>query len=493
MAVAKVRSKTVMVLGIIILAAIPLFITAHAILAEGRIRIVDPMIGCAQFCKPDESMLITVEYSGFALPSSWHVGLHHVDFEWRDETMLAVNSVNGLVQGTYVLNTTIPIDALPGLYDLEISCKSFNVNLSASEPHSVYVYNSTPSLRFAHFADPHICYPDQNITLNLAPPYATEILGNRTIADNLRDLLADVSIARPEFIVITGDIATRGLEQEFQATRQVLLSSKVPVLCTIGNHDHRSPPSFEYYLAPVYYSRVIDAWRIVILDTGATEGNGLFGEQLRWFEQELVKAEVANQQVIVAMHIPSAPEATGGYTIAGNAEFRALCAQYGVRAVFAGHHHYYDANYANGSQVLRPDPIPASVGTLYVKSGSTTLDYGNGAKGLGWRYVRSDKNGSISIGYDAEGTNSSDPLWGLPLNGLKREDGNLQLNLTNYYRMNFTNITIPVSFPLSSPDNELVPSEGTIIAHFKDATTAGLLLRVTLPASSTKIITFMEM
>jgi 3',5'-cyclic AMP phosphodiesterase CpdA len=484
------RSKGAIVAGLLLLATIPAFITTHAILSQGQMRIADPMIGAPQFSNPGGTIPVFVDKPGLVDAGSWQAWLQPVDFTWAHAIPLTIASSDMLFEGKHALTASIPATTLPGLYDLNVSCTSMGTRFMVVEPHAVCIYANVSALRFAHLTDPHVTYPDKNEVMNLSFPHIAGPEGERSINDNLRWLLENVSVARPDLAILTGDIATRGLEEEFSAARDIIKASKVPVLCMLGNHDHRSPPSFVYYLAPAYFSRVIDAWRIICLDTGASEGNGLFGEQMKWFSDELAAAAAASQQVMVAMHIPSTTEPIGGYTIAGNAEFRELCQRYGVRGIFAGHHHVSDANYANGSQVLTPDPIPASAGPIYVKTGSTTLNYGNGDRGIGWRYVRSQRNGTMSIGYDMAGTGSSDPLEDLPLNGLLRTDGALQVNLTNYYRVTFTNITVPVQFDLLTPTDQFIPSEGTIVGQIRSTAMAGLLLRITLPETGTKQITF---
>jgi 3',5'-cyclic AMP phosphodiesterase CpdA len=483
----KIKSKSTVVLCIVCIAMISAFVATHVMQANLRIRIVDPMIGCPQFCRPDETFSITVEYLGTVTADAWDVHAQNNDFPGYPAISLAITTVSGPLNGHYTILARVPAAALPGLYDLHVSCNALGASLDVMEPHALSIYTSMASLRFAHITDPHVTYPDENVTLNLAPPGFPIVEGNRTIDINLRELLQQMAIVRPAFAILTGDIATRGLEEEFQAARQILKEANIPVLCTIGNHDHRSPPSFQYYLAPLYYSRIIGQWRIMILDSGATEGNGLYGEQMRWLEQELEQASIAGQQCFIAMHIPSTTEGISGYTIAGNAEFRALCARYNVRCVLAGHHHVSDAYYANGSRITRPDPFYPETGPLYVKTGSTTLHYGNGYEHLGWRYVRSESNGSLSIGYDNTANGTSNPLANLPLNGLAREDGSLAVTLRNYYRVNFTNITIPVTF---ATIDHYTPSEGTVIVQEHDSSTTGMLLRVTLPATTNKTITF---
>jgi hypothetical protein len=284
-----------------VLATVPAFITTHALLVQGKMRIADPMIGAPQFAKPGGAIPIIVDKPGIIDLGSWQAWLQPIDFTWAPAIPLAISSSGMPSEGKHSLTVSIPATTLPGLYDLNVSCTSFGTRFTVVEPHAVCIYGNVSALRFAHIADPHVTYPDKNEPLNLGPPHGTDVWGERSINENLRMLLENISVARPELALLTGDIATRGLEEEFIATREILLSSKVPVLCTLGNHDHRSPPSFNYYLAPSFFSRVINAWRIICLDSGATEGNGLFGEQLQWFGAELVAAAAAGQQVMVGV------------------------------------------------------------------------------------------------------------------------------------------------------------------------------------------------
>ncbi|MBN2153683.1 MAG: metallophosphoesterase [Candidatus Lokiarchaeota archaeon] len=484
------RSKGVIVAGILLFGMVPIVITTHALFSQGQMRIADPMIGAPQFSKPGGTIPIFVEKQGVVDSGSWRVQLQSVDFTWAHAITLDIDASYMYSEGRHELNVRVPVTAMPGLYDLSVSCNSLGTRLSVVEPHSVCIYDNVTTLRLAHLTDPHVTIPDRTEVMNVGPPHTAVTWGDRSINGNLRWLLENVSVVRPDLVLLTGDIATRGLEEEFIAAREAIMASSAPVLCTLGNHDHRSPPGFVFHLAPAYFSRSIDDWRVICLDTGATEGNGLFGEQMRWFKEQLAQAFAAGQQVIVGMHIPSTTEPVGGYVIEGNEEFRELCEQYSIRGIFTGHHHYSDAHYANGSQVLTPDPIPASAGPIYVKTGSTTLDYDNGERGIGWRFVRSHRNGSMNIGYDMAGTGTSDPIEDLPLNGLLRAHAGLQVNLTNYYRITFANVTLPVQFALLSPTDQFLPSEGEIVGQVRTSTMAGLLLNILLPETANKQISF---
>ncbi|HMF31230.1 MAG TPA: metallophosphoesterase, partial [Candidatus Lokiarchaeia archaeon] len=406
---------------------------------------------------------------------------------------LSISAVSGPSQGTCLVTTSVPAGVLFGLYDLEVAVMVGSTNFTLAEQHSVYVYNASAltQLNFAQFSDPHVIYPDQEVAFNVAPPNQAPIIQNVSYNGYFEKLFAETSITRPTFIIVTGDIANAGQEQEFQEMRAILQTSSVPVLTLLGNHDHRSPPSFNYYLAPSYYARSIGPWRIIILDSGASEGNGLFGEQLTWYEHELQLAQAARQQILVFMHIPSAPEPTDGWLIAGNAEFRALNLKYGVRAIFAGHHHDFEATFANGTTLNTYDPVPVAAGPIYVITGSPTIaDNTNDFNYYGWRWVTSFSNGDIAMGYDLNGTGQAYSIYGMPRNGLNQTDGTLSMSVTNNYNKPFYNVTLPETFDLGNTRDHLYPSIGTVVTQVWGPTNSTVFVRFDLPANTTESITF---
>ncbi len=456
-----------------------------------RLCIADPMIGAAQFIQPAGTLDIILEDPYEWLLSGWQVKLHHVDFPGQSFAM-EVKAITGPSLGRYVLNVGSPADILLGLYDLEITCMGWGQTYIIQEPHAVCVYNaSLPELQFGQVADPHVSFPDEFLTLNLAPPHTPPVPGQITVNKNLQRLINETNIARPQFLLFTGDLATRGQEQEFQELRRIFQSSQVPILATSGNHDYRSPPAYEHYIGPRYYARTIASWRIIILDTGATEGNGLMGEQLRWYEQQLQQAQSLHQQVLVGMHSPSQPDPSAGYVVAGNTEFRALNRLYGARAILTGHHHTFESFYDNGSLITANDPLLPSVGPLYVKTNSPSIaDDTTSFNYPGWRWISSDPMGPLAIGYDYENTGTPQAVYGMPRNGLNITWGVDSVRIGNAYRKAFSHVLLPVTLPVTAPLTRLVPSSGVIIKQFWNGTASNLQLDLNLAALSDLNVTF---
>ncbi len=473
------------------LAIIPFILGISMVFGSARLRIADPMIGAAQFIQPAGAFEITVENPYQLFLSSWQVRLNHVDFPGQSYGM-EINTIAGPALGKYVLGVKSAADILFGLYDLKITCEGWGRSYTIQEPHAVCVYNASMSeLQFGQVADPHISFPDEILTLNLAPPHMPNDRGEISVNNNLRRLINETNIARPQFLLFTGDLATRGQEQEFQELRRIFQSSQVPILATSGNHDYRSPPAYNQYIGPHYYARTIASWRIVILDTGASEGNGLFGEQMRWYEQQLQEAQSLQQQVFVGMHSPSQPDPGGGYVIAGNTEFRSLNRLYGVRVVLTGHHHTFEAFYDNGTLINANDPLMPSVGPLYVKTNSPSIaDDTTSYNYPGWRWISCNYTGALSIGYDLDNTGTPQAVYGLPRNGLNITCGVYSVRIGNAYRKAFSHVLIPVTFAVTPPLTRLVPSTGTVINQFWNETTSSIQLDLNLAALSDLNVTF---
>jgi hypothetical protein len=306
--------------------------------------------------------------------------------------------------------------------------------------------------------------------------------------------LQQIEIMNPAFIWITGDMADQGKEEEYEDNVRIYQNCTVPILTAIGNHDYRDPSGYTYYLAPRYYSRTIGMYRIIVLDTGATEGNGFFGEQVQWYQQQLQDAHALHQQILVGDHIPSTTTEEGGDMIAGNDEFRALNVQYNVRAIFAGHHHVFDAFYDNGSEIMENDPLSPAFGPYYIKSGSPTVeDNTDNSNVFGFRWVTINSTGDLSLGYDWYNNGSSIARWGMPMHGFNRTDTALSLSLTNNYNRSFQNITIFKQFSYDSQtisNPSFQPSLGTIDETFEINHQAGELITINVPANIEMNITF---
>jgi predicted MPP superfamily phosphohydrolase len=461
-----------------------------------NLRITDPTIACTQYVSPGETVEITVKYSYWTGSDSWRMNLSHAFFIGYSLSP-EITSVSGPWRGTYRLVCRIPMAAELGLYDLEIFCTQGLTTLRSLEYHAIMVYNTsqlTEELRFVHFGDTHVNYNNASSIVNIAPPGQPEKLEIIGRNENFRRALTEICTIQPDFIMITGDVSDTGRETEFLEIREILRESSVPIFTSIGNHEYRSPPSYEYYLAPRYYARSIGPWRIIILDTGASEGNGLFGEQMVWYEQQLQLATQNQQQVMVGMHAPSTTQGIAGYAIQGNAEFRMLNRRYNVTAVFTGHHHEFGLENAEGNLITQDDPLSGTDRPYYVKTSSPNLVYGQEYHQYhGWRYVRCRADGTIAMGYNYDGIAGAEAVMGFPRNGFNKTmtitDENVIISITNWYNFSFSQVTIPIELENMTQNKIYGIAGGVINTRYWNGTALFLLILTDLnPIANTTIV-----
>lgn len=160
----------------------------------------------------------------------------------------------------------------------------------------------------------------------------------------------------PDCVVITGDLADRGLVSEYEAARDVLDLLEIPVHVMPGNHDDarimlRVLADTGYVQASVeepdrcYYRVDYPTLRLLCCDSsvpGRHEGK-LGSRQLHWLAAELAEADRDDTPVVVAMHHP--PVRSGIVTmdeimLSDTADLAEVLQRHGpVQRVIVGHLH----------------------------------------------------------------------------------------------------------------------------------------------------------
>jgi Icc protein len=158
--------------------------------------------------------------------------------------------------------------------------------------------------------------------------------------------------AKPDAIVISGDLTDNGLGTEYQILADMLRRLiSLPVYVIPGNHDRREVLKTELAHLPgvtehphfVQYAIDDHEVRLVMLDTvipGSSAGE-LCADRLAWLDATLAAAP--SKPTIVVMHHP--PFACGighmdGINLRNADEFAAVIAKHKqVRRILCGHHH----------------------------------------------------------------------------------------------------------------------------------------------------------
>ncbi|WP_445679466.1 phosphodiesterase [Radicibacter daui] len=156
--------------------------------------------------------------------------------------------------------------------------------------------------------------------------------------------------ARPDAILITGDLADDARPEQYEPVRAALERIDIPVYAIPGNHDDRASLRHLFPEAPwmpgagyIQFGVDIGDVRVIGLDSlddGKVDGV-LCGERLAWLKDEL--ADCAGRPVLIALHHPpialggnslAVPLATGADALAG-----LVAAHDGPTLVVAGHVH----------------------------------------------------------------------------------------------------------------------------------------------------------
>ena len=167
-------------------------------------------------------------------------------------------------------------------------------------------------------------------------------------------LLDDISQAKPDLVVITGDLTQRARHRQFAAARAFLQKLSRPVLVVPGNHDVPLYDIVERFLGRLArYRRYIcaelqpffadDEIALLGLNTArsATFANGRISHKQAAAIKSVFAAVPAGRLRLLAIHHPlAAPVAAGNFTPVARAPMALEAVTgAGVRLVLSGHYH----------------------------------------------------------------------------------------------------------------------------------------------------------
>jgi hypothetical protein len=141
------------------------------------------------------------------------------------------------------LTATVPTPALTELYDLRVTAEGGVDDVTRHAVKVLPAYRS--DYYFVHITDPHL-------PTHLYYYEAGAETDSSEVVD-LREVIADVNVINPEFVLLTGDLINEGELEDYLSRRyyshaqRVLGEFAAPVFLTGGNHDlggwDATPPS----------------------------------------------------------------------------------------------------------------------------------------------------------------------------------------------------------------------------------------------------------
>lgn len=174
-------------------------------------------------------------------------------------------------------------------------------------------------------------------------------------------LAADVGAARPDLIVVSGDLTQRARHREFHAAAQFLRGLPAPVLAVPGNHDITPFDLFERFTDPWerWRRHVTDetepVWtdgEVAVVGLNTARRGGFY---LNWargrvdpvrldrLEARLAALPSGPFRIVVAHHPFASPAlAPKARAVGGAAEALAILVRHGVGMLLTGHLHLPD-------------------------------------------------------------------------------------------------------------------------------------------------------
>lgn len=187
-----------------------------------------PLINIPAIVLPGENL--SIECVASTNTTNWSAQLRKND---HIVNMTITNSVYVSSPPRWVITATVPNVPVYELYDLYVTASG---GISDRTRHSVQVLPTRKtSYYFAQVTDTHLPSP----IFSPSTGYDTD----STSMVDFREVIKDLNIIRPEFVVITGDLINEGELEEYQnlhyvaKAKNILANLEIPVYLTSGNHD----------------------------------------------------------------------------------------------------------------------------------------------------------------------------------------------------------------------------------------------------------------
>ena len=188
-------------------------------------------------------------------------------------------------------------NAVPGLYDLRIIARSSSGYHSWIEPKSVFLGDSSRTVRIVQLTDIHLGLANKP--------------ENR---EGFIKLLESAQMEEPTMIVITGDVsdAAQYYPDDYAFLRSTLIEhAECPVFVIPGNHDSQragkvvGKEMWTEFFGELYFSFEWGGWRYIFMDTGDSD-YGLVSGMVSEEQMDWLRGEIDNDRktVLFAHHNP---------------------------------------------------------------------------------------------------------------------------------------------------------------------------------------------
>ena len=207
--------------------------------ADELTRIQRPILSVPQVAPQGTTFDITVQ--GPMGATNWDARLRYADHELN---LLLQNTQYDPLYELWTLTVQTPVTNIYALYDLSVTCDQIETDIAENAVYLIPQYRD--SYYIAHFTDTHL----PGHTMYGDDPGEQDM----TEVEDLRAIINDLNVIRPEFILFTGDVVNEGELEDlndrryYTIAKNLLTELDVPVFIVTGNHDvggwqQTSPPA----------------------------------------------------------------------------------------------------------------------------------------------------------------------------------------------------------------------------------------------------------
>ena len=196
-----------------------------------------PLMNIPAIVTPGEEL--PIECLANPATTGWNATLQH---QSKVIPMSLTSSIYNYDLERWQLTADVPVPEIYELYDLVVSANGIITDTTKNAVQIIPEFKE--DYYFVHITDSHlpthIFYPDP-----LSLTDSTEV-------NDFREVIRDINLIKPEFVLLTGDLVNEGEMEDFENRRvytkaqQLLSEFEVPVFLTSGNHDiggwDSSPP-----------------------------------------------------------------------------------------------------------------------------------------------------------------------------------------------------------------------------------------------------------
>jgi 3',5'-cyclic AMP phosphodiesterase CpdA len=151
------------------------------------------------------------------------------------------------------------------------------------------------------------------------------------------------TLIRPDFVQFIGDNVQDATTGQFELFDEIRNRLEVPHFALIGDHDIKDDPAasqFRLRIGDPFYATRLRGFRFLRLNTQEFRPTGISGEQVAWLRNELDRARVQGERVIIFQH--NYPyQIWEEFAGPGIDDWRGLVQTHRVEAIICGHTHYW--------------------------------------------------------------------------------------------------------------------------------------------------------